>query len=76
MKYKLKDGGEIIASTPQEFVTKLRESSRFDNQCTDEQYMKNFAGRFKIQSGIDVNTSSPEKFFDDLRKAEFVVFVS
>lgn len=76
MKYKLTDGGEILASTPTEFVTKLRESSRFNNDCTNEQYMKNFAERFKIQTGIEVDTSTPENFFDDLRKAKYVVFVS
>ena len=33
--YTLQDGGIIAASCPADFVTKLRESSRFDSECTD-----------------------------------------
>lgn len=72
MRYNLKDGGVINASTPAEFVTKLRESSRFDSECTDEQYMKNFADRFKIQTGTEVETSSPEAFLEALKKTDFI----
>ncbi len=72
MKYNLKDGGVIDASTPREFVTKLRESSRFDSECTDEQYMKNFADRFKIQTGIEIENSSPEAFLEALKKTEYI----
>lgn len=73
MRYNLKDGGVIDASTPGEFVTKLRESSRFDSECTDEQYMKNFADRFKIQTGMEVETSSPEAFLEALKKTDFII---
>lgn len=37
--YTLQDGGIIAASCPADFVTKLRESSRFDSECTDQEYM-------------------------------------
>lgn len=71
MNYTLKDGGTISASTPQEFVTRLRESSRFDNNCPDEQYMQNFAARFKTQEGRDININSPELFLNALLESGF-----
>ena len=37
--YTLQDGGIIAASCPADFVTKLRESSRFDSECTDQEYI-------------------------------------
>lgn len=72
MKYTLKDGGVINASTPEEFVTKLRESSRFDSECSDEQYMKNFVDRFKIQTGLDLETNSPEAFLESLKNTDYI----
>lgn len=73
MNYTLKDGGTISASTPQEFVTRLRESSRFDNNCSDEQYMQNFAARFKTQEGADIRFDTAENFLQDLLDSGFVV---
>lgn len=72
MKYKLKDGGVINASNPQEFVTNMRQSSRFDSDCSDAQYMENFAHRFKIQEGRDISFDMPEHFLQDLLDAGFV----
>ena len=71
MNYKLKDGGVINASTPEEFVTNMRKSSRFDNDCSDAQYMENFAHRFKTQEGRDINFDSPEHFLQDLLESGF-----
>lgn len=73
MEYKLKDGGVINASTPDEFVTELRKSSRFDSECTNEEYMINFAERFAIQSGETLSTESPESFLESLQKTDFIL---
>ena len=43
--YHLLDGGQITAASPEEFVRLLREGSRFDYDCTDQEYMENFARR-------------------------------
>lgn len=72
MNYKLKDGGVINASTPAEFVTNMRKSSRFDSDCSDAQYMENFAERFKIQAGRDIRFDSAEHFLQDLLDDGFV----
>lgn len=72
MRYHLNDGGVIDASTPGDFVAKLRESSRFDSECTDEQYMKNFADRFKVQTGIEIATGSTEAFLEALKKTGYI----
>ena len=44
--YHLLDGGQITAASPEEFVRLLREGSRFDYDCTDQEYMENFARRY------------------------------
>ena len=37
----------IRASGPSGFVCILREGSWFDSECTDEEYMVNFSGRYR-----------------------------
>ena len=49
--YILADGGRIAASGPSEFVRLLREGSWFDSECTDEEYMVNFSGRYRDARG-------------------------
>lgn len=70
--YTLQDGGKITATCPSDFLTKLRTGSRFDSECTDEEYMKAFAERYKIQSGHDIRTDSPENFFEDLVQTDYI----
>lgn len=72
-EYKLEDGGLIKASSPQEFVTRLRESSKFDSHLTDDEYMKAFAERFKIQTGKDVSVDTPERFMAALLEFGYVM---
>lgn len=70
--YKLMDGGSITAVSIHDFVTKLRESSKFDSKGSNEQYMKDFAERYKIQTRNMLRTDSEENFFDDLVKTGFM----
>lgn len=37
--YNLLDGSTITATSPEDFVTQLREGSRFDNECTNQEFM-------------------------------------
>lgn len=69
--YLLQDGGKITASCASEFVTNLRESSRFDFDCTDAEYMINFSDRFNQYSGHIVRTDSPDNFLEDLLKYDY-----
>ena len=39
---------------------------RSDSDCTDEQYMHNFAERYVVQAGVRIATDTPEKFLSDL----------
>lgn len=64
--YTLQDGGTITANCAADFVTKLRESSRFDSECTDQEYMYNFADRYRDLTGKVIRADSPENFMDDL----------
>ena len=64
--YTLQDGGTITATCATDFVTKLRQSSRFDSECTDQEYMYHFADRSHAQSGNTVRADSTEHFLDDL----------
>ena len=42
--YHLLDGGQITASSPEEFVRLLREGSRFDYDCTDQSIWRTLPG--------------------------------
>ena len=42
----------IVAGNAKEFVHELRVGSWMDSDCTDEQYMHNFAERYVGQSGV------------------------
>lgn len=64
--YILQDGGKITATCASEFVTRLREGSRFDSDCTDEEYMSNFADRYKELYGVSISDETPEAFLHDL----------
>mgnify|MGYP000781402291 CR=1 FL=1 len=37
--YTLQDGGTITATCATDFIAKLRQSSHFDSECTDQEYM-------------------------------------
>lgn len=74
-EYRLEDGGLIKASSPQEFVTRLREGSKFDSHLTDTEYMKAFAERFKIQTGKDVPIDTAECFMAALLEVGYVTII-
>ena len=74
--YHLLDGGQITAASPEEFVRLLREGSRFDYDCTDQEYMENFARRYGELHGVSVATDTPEHFLTDLQAAGYVRYRS
>lgn len=71
--YVLSDGGRITASDAKEFVRLLREGSWMESDCTDEEYMVNFAQRYNMVTGIRVSTDTPENFMADLKKTGYIV---
>lgn len=71
--YNLLDGGTITATSPEDFVTQLREGSRFDSECTNQEFMVNFARRYLELYGIDVASDSFESFVDSLVTAGYIV---
>lgn len=75
-KYRLQDGGLITASGPEEFVKNMRLSSRFDSECTDQQYMENFSCRNQCQNGVLVRTDNVEHFVSDLIDTGYIESVS
>lgn len=70
--YKFIDGGTITADTPESFVGSMAALSKFDNECTSEEYMKHFAERFKVQCGEVIKTADPETFLSELIRLGFV----
>ncbi len=70
--YTLQDGGKITATCAADFVNKLRKSSRFDNECTDQEYMYHFADRYYDQTGKIIRADSPDHFLEDLHKTNFI----
>lgn len=71
--YNLLDGGTITATSPEDFVTQLREGSRFDSECTNQEFMVNFARRYLELYGIDVASDSFESFVDSLVTAGYIL---
>jgi hypothetical protein len=71
-KYYLQNDEAVYAASAAEFVTELRLGSLFDSDCTDEEYMRNFAERHKVYSGHEVRTTSAEVFLSDLIKVGYV----
>lgn len=70
--YTLQDGGTITATCAVDFVTKLRDGSRFDSECTDQEYMYRFADRYHDQSGLAIRADSPDHFFADLLQTGYI----
>lgn len=71
--YNLLDGGTITATSPEDFVTQLREGSRFDSECTNQEFMVNFARRYLELYGIDVASDSFKSFVDSLVIAGYIL---
>lgn len=70
--YELIDGGTLPATSPEAFVMTMRKSSKFGSDCTNEEFMKQFAERYKIQSGEDIKTDDPDTFLSELARVGFV----
>jgi hypothetical protein len=71
-KYHLEDGGTVQAESPCRFVTELRLGSRFDSDCSDEEYMKNFAERYKVYCSKNIRFDTPENFVADLIESGYI----
>lgn len=73
--YKLQDGGTITATCSSDFVTQFRKGSRFDSECTDTEYMNNFAERYKQYSGKTIRTDTPDNFLEDILKYKYAEII-
>ncbi len=71
--YRLKDGGTIAAASDQEFVTKLRESSKFDSELSDQVFMQHFVERLQIYEESIIRTDNPGNFITDLITTGFIL---
>lgn len=71
--YRLKDGGVITANSPMEFLTKLRESSKFNSEVSDAEFMKLFTDRMKTYDGSIIRADSPENFISDLILSGYII---
>lgn len=71
--YNLLDGGIITATSPEDFVTQLREGSRFDSECTNQEFMHNFARRYRELHGVDIDADSFESFVNSLIQLGYIL---
>ncbi|MDD4429538.1 MAG: hypothetical protein PHG64_14280 [Paludibacter sp.] len=71
--YRLADGGIITANSPIDFITKLRESSKFNSDISVAEFMKFFADRMKTYDGSIIRTDSPDNFISDLLKSGYII---
>ena len=61
--YMLPGDERIVAGNAEEFVHELRVGSWMDSDCTDEQYMHNFAERYVVQAGVRIATDTPSSIY-------------
>ncbi len=73
--YRLADGGVITASTATEFVSKLHQSSYFEQGGPDRDYMISFAERYNQMHGVVLDTSTPEFFLTSLIEQNYIQFI-
>lgn len=71
--YNLLDGGTITATSPEDFVTQLREGSRFDSECNNQEFMHNFARRYQELHGVDIISDSFESFVNSLIQLGYIL---
>lgn len=71
--YNLLDGGTITATSHEDFITKLREGSRFDSECTDSEFMQNFARRYRELHGINIASDSVDSFISSLIDTGYLI---
>ena len=70
--YHLLDGVQITSASWETSGRMFCEWSRFDYDCTDQEYMENFARRYGELHGVSVATDTPEHFLTDLQAAGYV----
>ena len=73
-KYKIENNEVIFAKDATEFVTKLRQGSYFDYNCSNRVFKIKFAERFKTITGKEIQciVSDNNAFVDELLKHGFV----
>jgi predicted acetyltransferase len=71
--YRLKDGGVVTANSPVDFLTKLRESSKFNSEVSNAEFMKLFTERIETYDGSLIRTDSPENFISDLISSGYII---
>ena len=64
--YELIDGGTLATTSPEAFVTTMRKSSKFGSECSNEEFMKQFAERYKIQTWEDIKPDNSKTFVSEL----------
>lgn len=70
MRYRFTDGKVIEASSPEEFLSKMRNSSYALSE-NDVQFMEDCAER-GLKMGLDINTESPYQFLISLIRNKIV----
>lgn len=71
--YRLADGGIITANSPIDFLTKLRESSKFNSEVSNAEFIKLFTERIETYDGSLIRTDSPENFISDLISSGYII---
>ncbi|OIN55625.1 hypothetical protein [Arsenicibacter rosenii] len=68
MKYLLEDGSGVVeAATATDLVAQLKGDGRFTADQTNEEYMRDFAIRFReFYGGNVIRNDTPENFIADL----------
>jgi indole-3-glycerol phosphate synthase len=73
MTYKTKDGLTFKAHTYSQIIAAIRKSSKFDSDCSNEEFICRFAKRYKTAGGISLSVETTKKFIEDLINNEYLL---
>ena len=71
--YIFNGGGFVTASTPTEFVEKMRESSLFGRSDDTQEFMDQVAHRCYLDRHAEIRLDNAEVFLSDLISNDFVI---
>lgn len=66
IRYTLKGGSVVYATSAKNFLQKLRQCSRYPSHASDREFMMQFADRLETKHGCHIRFDNPGVFLADL----------
>jgi hypothetical protein len=72
MKFKIADGGELVAGFPSEILETLKYRNKFDFEKPNQEFMEAFSQKLKVNNGLLIRTMSVSDFISDLIQTQYL----